>query len=531
MSIADLAAQLSGLEVEFLDVLSTNDLAATSAFARKWTELHAALETHADSLDEVTKSTAHTLASKINILSDLFLSMEIKVVELEAELDSLDLDAPNPPPRDPTPKSPSPTPQSLPSRPDSSYPPYIEPCYKWLLGHLWNPYPKKAVKQKIADETGSSLDRISEWFVDARRRMGWTQLLREEFNRKRADMVHAAECYFVRPDPENPLLPIVDAKFAEIQAYAEDMYAAKFIPSALSNKLSAAVKDLTPELQAKAREEKWKRLQAQREAAKLGIYPSPATSGPSSPVEGASRKRTASDALDDFSSNKRSRNDDGATSLPSPPYSGPSSPTSRKRRLSDADESDAKRVRVRATSDTAALSVTLSGTPDILADWFSTNNTGDTDLFKPGQLLDIKLFDPSDLEFDEPPSPQSTALATPPETFDVTSFEIENFDFTSLDALLPAQQQSLLPDTLPFPLLPEPAIFDSSSNYGDNFNFATGYTFDNNYLSDIFSGAPLLDHNPKGGNQYATFQSQAFVGIGEVHLDSIVSDLTHCPAP
>ena len=108
--------------------------------------------------------------------------------------------------------------------------------------------------------------------------------MREEFGRKRVDLIDAATRYYIHPNRKYPLPVYIHGKFVEMEAYAHDMYAAKFVPSALSNKLTAAVKDLTPELQEKARQERLRKVEAQREAAKLGVYPAPPASGSSSPI-------------------------------------------------------------------------------------------------------------------------------------------------------------------------------------------------------------------------------------------------------
>ncbi|KAJ7246336.1 hypothetical protein B0H12DRAFT_765591 [Mycena haematopus] len=406
---------------EFMHVLSANDDGtAVAALSLKWTQLNADLRTASSAglLDDDTVALAHATASEIAILSDSLTGERASTQDLTTELTKdmenmfaeLTLsDATN-------------SPISHASPPEPSLPPYIEPAYKWLLKHLHNPYPKKEIKEKIADETGSSLERIKDWFVDARRRMGWTALWREEFGRKRANLVDAATRYYVHPNPKDPLPVHLHGKFVQMEAFAHDMYASKLVPSALSNKLMAAVKDLTPELQEKARLERLQKLHAQREAAQRGGYPSPAPSGASSPISDpgastsyASRKRSFSESSDDDheSLNKRSRTDDGAFALPSPPYSGPSSPTGRKRRLSEAGAPGAKRRRTapnRAVSDPTV--VTLAGTPDLLADWFSSDHQGDTSIFEPGQLLDVNLFNPSEFDFTEEPVPAQPVVQT-----------------------------------------------------------------------------------------------------------------------
>ncbi|KAJ6503348.1 hypothetical protein C8R47DRAFT_1316586 [Mycena vitilis] len=422
-SSLDIRQRLLLIESEFLPILSGDDADAAASFSQRWTQLYADVEAavHANALDAETSALAHSIGSKISISADLFISFrtitDTATEQLERMFDErLAIDSPIAEPLYPTS-----TPTSQTARIDPSLPPYIEPAYKWLLKHLHNPYPKKEIKEKIADETGSSMERISDWFVDVRRRMGWTKLLREEFGRKRVNLIDAATRYYVRPSRKYPLPVDVHGKFVEMEAYAKEMYAAKLVPSALSNQLTAAVKDLTPELQAQARQQRMQKLEAQREAARLGVYPSPAPSGASSPTSdpGAStsfagRKRSSSE-MSDGGNYKRSRLDDSdASGLPSPPYSSSSSPTSRKRRLSDADAPNAKRAN-RGVSGPIPVALTLDGTPEILADWFSTDRIGETNpIFEPGQLLDIKFFDPTEyLTEEEPAAPPAPVAKTP----------------------------------------------------------------------------------------------------------------------
>ncbi|KAJ6520005.1 hypothetical protein C8R45DRAFT_953547 [Mycena sanguinolenta] len=441
--MASLRQRLLDIENDLFEFVSGDSLHIDSTFKRKWAQLLADTEsaTQAGILDEDTKSLAHTVASKIEITANL-------VNKLDSAFDSLDLDALAVPDdfhaSSESETDPTPIPQPPSIRSDPSLPPYIEPAYKWLLKHLHNPYPKKSIKEKIADETGSTIERISDWFVDVRRRMGWTTLLREEFGRKRTDLIDAATRHFIGTADKSPLPVDIHGKFVQMEVYAQDMYAAKFMPSALSNKMTAAVKDLTPELQEKARLERLQKLKAQREAAK---YPSPAPSGSSSPTSDASRKRAYSEVSDEdgASSSKRLRTDDGAFALPSPPYSSHSSPTSRKRRLSDTGAPASKRPRTNARVVSDPIVVTLSGTPDILADWFSSDSPGNTNIFEPGQLLDIQFFDPEQFAFTaeeepEPPAPLAPVIVqtiAPPMpenlTFDMSSgFDISG-DLQSFD--------------------------------------------------------------------------------------------------
>ncbi|KAJ7786507.1 C-terminal domain of homeodomain 1-domain-containing protein [Mycena metata] len=490
MSSLDIRERLVRAESEFATVASMADPGAVASFTQSWEQLWVDLETasNAGLLDAETATIAHVVASRVSIFADSLLSFRTESANITAELetifDGLDLDVPADKSSPIQPLASLPT--SSITRTDPSLPPYIEPAYKWLLRHLHNPYPKKEVKEKIADETGSSVERISDWFIDVRRRMGWTRLLREEFSRKRADMTDAAVRYFINEDRRHPLPPNIIRRFVEIEAFAKEMYAAKLVPSALSNTLTAAVKDLTPELQEKAREERWAKLQAQRDVAKLGAfaYPSPAPSGYSSPVSdnGAStsfagRKRSSSEASDSEEPyNKRPRFDDdssvGAFGLPSPPYSG--AINLRKRRMSDADAAPgAKRPRVRAASDPIPVTVTLAGTPDILADWFTSDRGGDTNIFEPGQLLDIKFFDPAEYEFEDSTTP-ADPVAKVPTLPPAPTLPPPTSDSDTIDFDIPADLQHLF-NFADFPeafIQPPPVNLDESfASYPLNDSF------------------------------------------------------------
>ncbi|KAJ7207381.1 C-terminal domain of homeodomain 1-domain-containing protein [Mycena haematopus] len=486
-------ALLLDIEKDLFGFISGETLAEGSAFVHKWAQLRADIEsaTEAGTLDADTAVLTYHVASKVSV----------SVNHLQGALHGLNLDEPaiEPSASSESETDSTPIPDSPSIRSDPSLPPYIEPAYKWLRKHLHNPYPKKVIKEKIADETGSSLERISDWFVKVRRRMGWTTLLGEDFGHKRVDLVAAAERHFLGTNPKYPLPVDIQGKFVQMEAFAHDMYAAKFVPSALSNKLMAAVKDLTPELQQKARLERLQKLQAQREAAKRAAYPSPAPSGASSPTSDAGRKRTYSEASDEdnTSTNKRSRTDNDAFALPSPPYSSHSSPNTRKRRLSDAGAPTSKRPRTNNRIASDPIVVTLSGTPDILADWFSSDAPGDTNLFEPGQLLDIKFFDPAELDLtveeEQAPAPvqpivQTTTLSTSDSlTFDIPAelaqlINLDNFPegFIQQEPVPLDQSSSSFPLDLylnPGVWQPElqPLVDPFAGNYDSGF-ITQGYT-------------------------------------------------------
>jgi hypothetical protein len=305
MALPTLLQRFLDIEAEFLDAPSLDKL---SPFFQKWVRLQADFQS-ASNPDAATVDAAQRVASEISIFSGSLLSFH---AEADAQINklltlNLDVDSDEPVAQIPSPpSSPGASSVSSPAAKRAGSTSCIEPAYKWLLKHLWNPYPKKENKEKIADLSGCSVERVSEWFIDVRRRIGWTRLLREEFGGKRGDMVEVAARYF-HPAGAVPLPLDIQARFVEVEALARDIYGHRFIPSAPSKKMSAAVKDLlTPERQEEARQE---RLEMARAA---NSYPSPAPSGLSSPISdpGASTsltvlKRAAADAFDDDESVRR----------------------------------------------------------------------------------------------------------------------------------------------------------------------------------------------------------------------------------
>lgn len=97
------------------------------------------------------------------------------------------------------------------------------------------------------------------------------------------------------------------------------------------------------------------------------------------------------------------------------PVSAPSSaaPSTRKRRLSESDASGPSKRPRRNVSNPIPATISLSGTPEFLADWFSNDHTGDdTDLFNPESLLDITVFDPADYFPENDEAPDATQSIT-----------------------------------------------------------------------------------------------------------------------
>nr|GAT48409.1 homeodomain 1 [Mycena chlorophos] len=452
--------RLQRVEDDFLALSFSNDFSSPTAlaFLETWLQLQADAEAAMDSntLDASTVSLAHTVASKISIFTGSLLAAH---AEGDAQLETLE----QAPVKERTTVkakrrvvSPSVASGSSPvsriRRKDTSLPTYIEPAYKWLLRHLYDPYPSKTVKQDIATESECSVERVDEWFKKVRHRIGWTRVWKQEFGRQRNAMCEAAARYF-HPASTEPVSPRLRSYFAEIEFNAREAYASKLIPTTLSNKMAAAVKDMTPELREQA--------MLERELAAVA-YPTPADS----PIS-----------------------DEGAST---------SSPIrSRKRRLSEADAypSLPKRPRNRHVSDPTPSSssvqpepevITLSGDPEFYTNWFS-NNEPQLDLFDPTVPLDIRKVDPMEFNaFPESPDP-----LTPVNMPQLTSDDpiTLNLDMSELFA---PECASLFPHD---PFLPSSMNMNPFIYQHDDFS---GPGCDANYLDSYisFPFPPLTSINP-----------------------------------
>lgn len=128
-----------------------------------------------------------------------------------------------------------------------SSPPFTVPAYQWLLDNLHNPYPSPEVKARIATASSCRVFSINSWFINARRRIGWTTLCRERFSNCKADMIDAAYRALVEEDPQRALPPGLRHSFFTMKVAAEGLYSSTFTKSAFAGDLDAIVKDRTEE--------------------------------------------------------------------------------------------------------------------------------------------------------------------------------------------------------------------------------------------------------------------------------------------
>jgi hypothetical protein len=298
------------VEEDFLQA-ATHGLPALTVFRNTWSTLLSDTDVamRSKTIKDETVVLGGVVASRIASLSNYLLEFQNSADEMQAELENLFAricisgDPDHYPPNSASDPHPTASPRSdgcstgstrrdspLPSSDRKTCPPYIEPAYRWLLGNLHNPYPSRETREAISLQTSSHRRVIDAWFVDARKRIGWNALRKARFSNKRVDIVDAATRFLVQEDPKRPLDSNVELEFVAIETRAKDLYFQKFSESTLATKLDVAIKDMTPEMKAQAKEDKRRRKREEKEkrsaqdALATSSYPSPARSPNRSPV-------------------------------------------------------------------------------------------------------------------------------------------------------------------------------------------------------------------------------------------------------
>ncbi|KAK0246293.1 hypothetical protein EDD85DRAFT_944688 [Armillaria nabsnona] len=94
------------------------------------------------------------------------------------------------------------------------------PLYTWLSNNLHNPYPPASVRSDLCRESGGA--DVERWFTTARRRIGWTELVkRVPGGRQR--VVSAAKHYW-KGEEEGEEYPGMDVEFVLIEKNLTDVY-------------------------------------------------------------------------------------------------------------------------------------------------------------------------------------------------------------------------------------------------------------------------------------------------------------------
>nr|AWT37973.1 A7 homeodomain transcription factor 1 [Lentinula edodes] len=170
----------------FFESLRQSDV---KSFASDWDRISKDIvDGHqANDVDYETSLQAVSVSQCMQLLCDTFISLKVKadecatefrndllVTPLEKEINLSSITSRSPSPSRTT-RSPSPSSSS--QLPNGNLPSYIPPSYTWLLSNLHNPYPSTTIRDTIASTTNTPRRLIDAWFVDVRRRIGWTNLI------------------------------------------------------------------------------------------------------------------------------------------------------------------------------------------------------------------------------------------------------------------------------------------------------------------------------------------------------------------
>ncbi|KAF8140605.1 C-terminal domain of homeodomain 1-domain-containing protein [Boletus edulis] len=271
-----------------------------------------------DDVDGGPTVEAHSIVPfRSDHITSCFLELERLNQELKSKLrddfldilngmGSISLSTPQPPSPSPTPPS-----RSLSLIHGTSF---IAEAYSWLLENIANPYPSPTVKASLVQRYNSPLSAINSWFINARRRIGWTTLCRNHFNNCRADALDAAYRALVKEDPNRQLPAHITHAFISVKAAAEELYSSTLTKSALSIDLdNVVVKDMSVQRGVPVNEQRCSEPKGTMELSKASnvdlqnemlvarnYYPSPDQSPSSSSVP----------ALDEYLTNESEDDDD-----------------------------------------------------------------------------------------------------------------------------------------------------------------------------------------------------------------------------
>ncbi|KAG8219503.1 putative homeodomain protein [Butyriboletus roseoflavus] len=254
----DLIQQLTFAETNFLDAFQKGPQMLDSYQQTLSTLLDLiSTATETGNIGPETLSLAHSVASRISNVASCFLDIRRGenrfTAQLQRDCDAmlhqmagLDLNA-QPKSSLPSGSPLSPICSNTPTPSADSSSPFLTSAYQWLLNNLHNPYPTAEVKTRMAAASSCQVSSVNSWFLNARRRIGWTTLCRERFSNCRADMIDAAYRALVEEDPQRPLPPELIHSFVAMKVAAEGLYSSIFTRSAFAGDLDGIVLDMTEE--------------------------------------------------------------------------------------------------------------------------------------------------------------------------------------------------------------------------------------------------------------------------------------------
>jgi hypothetical protein len=139
------------------------------------------------------------------------------------------------------------------------------PCHQWVIANIHNPYMPKELKDKLARLASVTRPEINKCLDRIRSQIGWRQILQAHFEGQQTVMTATTSQYFGKRKPQSRLRITheIQAELDEMLDAAQTLYKKKFGFTELAGALSSAVVPPTPELIAKAAEEK-RRAKQQR---------------------------------------------------------------------------------------------------------------------------------------------------------------------------------------------------------------------------------------------------------------------------
>lgn len=247
----EIRSHFSSLDDDLPDILSLDEVALTGLVSRlaklnaRATQAIAGghLRSNTISLINSVSSRAHIFANNMMKIHqrtvDIATKREDQIAEVLKKMTLSDSPSPSPPSSKPYERSLRPSSSArgqrkpverMPSLSASSAssvtaveeeeiqkPLHMLQALQWLYIHLDNPYPSMSTKIELVRNSGASLQTINSWFVNIRRRIGWTSTLKRRFNSDRHLMVDCAHRVFVAEDPNQPISAEVREDFYRIK--------------------------------------------------------------------------------------------------------------------------------------------------------------------------------------------------------------------------------------------------------------------------------------------------------------------------
>ncbi|KAH8103657.1 hypothetical protein DFH11DRAFT_265290 [Phellopilus nigrolimitatus] len=128
-----------------------------------------------------------------------------------------------------------------------SIPSHIANACTWLAKHFYNPYPSLQEKMEMIGDANVPVKVINDWFINARRRIGWSSLAKRFFRNTRPEIVDCAYRVFVRPDPAFPVKQEIAQQFMKMKSNVERFYNEKLQKSDAAKTLEAVVEVVAKE--------------------------------------------------------------------------------------------------------------------------------------------------------------------------------------------------------------------------------------------------------------------------------------------